>query len=263
MELISFLVSILASTIGAISGIGGGVIIKPVMDATGMLSVSAVSFLSGCTVLSMTLVSVGLSRVRGHVERAGGTVGTLLAVGAVAGGIAGKILFDRLKEIVGRDSLLGAIQAALLLLVTAGSFIYTLYAGRIRTRDVTDPIPVIFIGLLLGLISSFLGIGGGPIHLTALYYFFSMTPKRAAINSLYIILLSQAAGIAATFLGSGVPPVEPLILVLMIFGGVLGGFIGRSINKKISHQTVTRIFQILMAFIIVVCLYNLVKFIVI
>jgi uncharacterized membrane protein YfcA len=239
------------------------VVIKPVMDATGMLSVSAVSFLSGCTVLSMTLVSVGISRVRGHVERAGGTIGTLLAVGAAAGGIAGQMLFESLKKAVDRDSLLGAIQAAVLLLVTAGSFAYTLYAARIRTRDVSDPIPVILIGLLLGLISSFLGIGGGPIHLTVLYYFFSMTPKRAAINSLYIILLSQAAGLAATFLGSGAPPVDPLILVLMIAGGISGGFIGRSISKRISQKTVTRLFQTLMVFIVIVCLYNLVKFIVI
>lgn len=263
MEFISFLVSILASTIGAISGIGGGVVIKPVMDATGMLTVSAVSFLSGCTVLSMTLVSVGISRVRGHAERAGGTIGTLLAVGAAAGGIAGRQLFDRLKDSFDRDSLLGAVQAAILLLVTAGSFVYTSCAKRIKTHSVESPIPVILIGLLLGLISSFLGIGGGPIHLTALYFFFSMTPKRAAINSLYIILLSQAAGLAVTVLSQEVPPVDPLILVLMIIGGVAGGLIGRNINKKISHQHVTRLFQMLMLFIIVVCSYNLVKFIVI
>ena len=43
-----------ASIVGAICGIGGGVIIKPVLDSFGVLDVTAISFLSGCTVLSMT-----------------------------------------------------------------------------------------------------------------------------------------------------------------------------------------------------------------
>ena len=44
------LVSFGASIIGAICGIGGGVIIKPTLDAFGLLEVSAINFLSGCTV---------------------------------------------------------------------------------------------------------------------------------------------------------------------------------------------------------------------
>ena len=52
-------VSLLASVAGAICGIGGGVIIKPVLDLFGLASVSTISFLSGCTVLSMSAYSVG------------------------------------------------------------------------------------------------------------------------------------------------------------------------------------------------------------
>ena len=40
------LVSFGASIIGAICGIGGGVIIKPTLDAFGLLEVSAINFLS-------------------------------------------------------------------------------------------------------------------------------------------------------------------------------------------------------------------------
>ena len=52
--LIFFLVSLLASVVGAICGIGGGVIIKPVLDLLHLESVSTISFLSVCTVLSMS-----------------------------------------------------------------------------------------------------------------------------------------------------------------------------------------------------------------
>ena len=47
-------VSFCASVVGAICGIGGGVLIKPLLDAFGVLSVASISFLSGCTVLSMS-----------------------------------------------------------------------------------------------------------------------------------------------------------------------------------------------------------------
>ena len=59
MELICFLVSFLSSAVGAICGIGGGVVIKPVLDFVQMGSASMINFLSGCTVLSMSLYSVG------------------------------------------------------------------------------------------------------------------------------------------------------------------------------------------------------------
>ena len=49
-----FVVCFGASIIGALCGIGGGVIIKPVLDATDVLPVAAVGLLSCCTVLAMT-----------------------------------------------------------------------------------------------------------------------------------------------------------------------------------------------------------------
>ena len=44
--------------------------------------------------------------------------------------------------------------------------------------------------ITLGILSSFLGIGGGPINLVVLFFFFSMDTKTAAQNSLYTILFS-------------------------------------------------------------------------
>ena len=55
-----------ASIVGAICGIGGGVIIKPVLDSFGVLDVTAISFLSGCTVLSMTTYSVLKNKISGE-----------------------------------------------------------------------------------------------------------------------------------------------------------------------------------------------------
>ena len=86
MGCIIFAVCLCASTIGGICGIGGGVIIKPVLDALGLMSVSAISFLSGISAMMMAAISVFRQRKLHLVEV---RTGSLLAVGSIVGGIAG------------------------------------------------------------------------------------------------------------------------------------------------------------------------------
>lgn len=175
--LMFFAICFLASVAGAICGIGGGVIIKPVLDAFGILDVNVISFLSGCTVLSMTTYSVVKSRMsrESHVETA---VGTPLALGAAAGGLAGKQLFSWVLSISPDKDQAGAVQACCLLIVTVGTLIYTLRRERIRTCRVQNSAACALIGIFLGILSSFLGIGGGPINLVVLFYFFPCRRKR-------------------------------------------------------------------------------------
>ena len=59
MIFVCFLVCILSTMIGAISGIGGGVIIKPMLDMTLPLGMPTISLISSIAVLSMSLFSVG------------------------------------------------------------------------------------------------------------------------------------------------------------------------------------------------------------
>ena len=112
------------------------------------------------------------------------------------------------------------------------------------------------IGLVLGLMSAFLGIGGGPINLVVLFCFFSMETKTAAHNSLYIILLSQIASLLYTILCGRVPEVPLALLLCMVCCGILGGMVGRRINKRISSRTVDKLFLILLVIIMGVCVYN-------
>ena len=58
MAVLFFIISFLASVAGAICGIGGGVIIKPTLDMFHLASVSTISFLSGCTVLALSLIHI-------------------------------------------------------------------------------------------------------------------------------------------------------------------------------------------------------------
>ena len=241
-----FIISLGASIIGAICGIGGGVIVKPTLDVFNVASVSTISFLSGCMVLSMSCYSV----IKGMIskeQKVDMKTDTPLALGAVIGGVAGKQLFDIVKSASSNPNRVGAVQAICLGIITVGTLLYTVFKDKIPSKNVKNIAVCVVLGLVLGIMSSFLGIGGGPINLVVLYYFFSMETKKAANSSLYIILFSQ-------------PEFEPLALVVMVVGGILGGIIGRSINKKISSKTVSKLFIGLMAIIILICVYNAIRF---
>lgn len=58
MELIYFVVVWIATTAGALTGMGGGVIIKPVLDVIGEYDAATIGVLCSCTVFTMSIVSI-------------------------------------------------------------------------------------------------------------------------------------------------------------------------------------------------------------
>lgn len=257
--IIFFVVCFGASIVGAICGIGGGVIIKPVLDAVGVMDVSAISFLSGCTVLSMTAYSVAKSKISGE-KTVDLQIGIPLALGAAAGGVFGKWLFTLVKSMSEEPDRVGAIQAFCLMLVTVGTLVYTLNKHRIHTYRIESASVCVAIGIFLGILSSFLGIGGGPINLVVLYFFFSMATKAAAEYSLYIIFFSQLASLFSTIVTGTLPEFSAGILLLMAAGGIAGGICGRALNKRLNERAVDALFIGLMVVMILINVYNIYKF---
>ena len=223
-----------------------------------MGSAATINFLSGCTVLSMSLYSVGKS-LRAGDSKVEISTGTPLALGAAIGGVIGKQLFSAVKAMFADGGMVSGVQAVCLGIITVGTLLYTIYKSRIPTHRMTRKAVCVVIGLLLGIMSSFLGIGGGPINLVVLGYFFGMDTKTAAANSLYIILFSQAASLLATLITGSVPAFRILALILMVAGGIGGGIVGRSFNKKMDNRAVDKLFIGLMVLIIGICVYNAVR----
>ena len=258
MGFIIFAVCLCASTIGGICGIGGGVIIKPVLDALGLMSVSAISFLSGISAMMMAAISVFWQRKLHLVEV---RTGSLLAVGSIVGGIAGYSLFQAIRAAAQQDALVGMVQAILLGLVTLLTLVYSAFLrSRLRSYEVKAPAAWIAIGCLMGLLSSVLGLGGGPMYLAVGVFAFCMATKQAAANSLYIILCSQLANLV-TYLVRGTVPAFPWpYLLIMAAAGFLGGMLGTRINRRISEKTTERLFSGLLAVIVLICVYNALRF---
>ncbi len=254
MSLIFFLVAFLSSIIGAICGIGGGVIIKPVLDLFQMGSAATINFLSSCTVLSMSCYSVGKSLIHRDSKISIATA-TPLAIGAAIGGLLGKELFSFVGAAFENGQTVSGVQAATLGVITVGTLVYTVCKSKITVQNHTNKWFCAAIGLILGVMSSFLGIGGGPINLVVLGFFFGMDSKSAAANSLYIILFSQLASLISTLI-AGVPEFQPMVLILMVAGGIGGGIAGRVFNKSLDNRAVDRLFVVLMCIIIGICVYN-------
>lgn len=248
-------VCLLASVIGAIAGIGGGVIIKPVLDSLGIMEVAAISFLSGCTVLSMSAYNAARSVLSGdsHLKK---EVAFPLGAGAAAGGVLGKYLFSLISSLFDNTSRVGSVQSACLTVITVLTFVYTLRPSILPSFRVKNPFLSVFAGLALGVMSAFLGIGGGPINLMALSVLYSMSMKDAAQNSLMVIFLSQLFSLISTVVTRSVPEFDVVMLAFMAASGILGGAVGRVFNKKLSSDQVRIIFLAAMLVIILLSIRN-------
>ena len=254
---VTLAVSLGSSILGAICGIGGGVIIKPVLDSCGIFEVGEVTFLSGCTVLAMSIYSVlNGSRHSGDGKAAIQKTAIQLGAGAVLGGVSGKYVFEQLRAVLPLPQMLSAIQAIVLFCITLATLWYTRKKGRIYPKCISLPPAGIAVGFSLGLMSAFLGIGGGPINLVALHYFYAMDTKEAAQNSLCIIMLSQGANLIASLATGQIPTVNPFVLAGMILCGILGAAAGRRLNKRLSTAMVDRLFCAVLVCILVICIYN-------
>ncbi|MCD8391295.1 MAG: sulfite exporter TauE/SafE family protein [Firmicutes bacterium] len=251
--------ALFASIIGAVIGIGGGVIIKPVLDMMGVMSVAEASFLSGATVLCMSAYSVIKNSVS-KTQTLDMKTALALSLGAAAGGIAGKQIFSYISGLFTNSDTVGAVQAAALFALTALTLVYTLKTDNIKTRHIKNGAVSAAGGLFLGICSSFLGIGGGPINIMILSYLFSFDAKTTAMYSLFIIMVSQIASIVLQVVTASVPPFSPAVLAVMAVCAVLGGIIGRFINSKIDNKRVDKLFIVMIALIMCICAYNFCRF---
>lgn len=247
------LVILAATTLGAFVGLGGGVIIKPVLDFIGAEPRMQVDFLSAVAVFTMSIVSTA-KQIRNKVSFEKNII-LFIAAGSIAGGFLGSFCMDSLST-VADQGIVRCIQAfALAILLTAVS----IYVAKDRKSfHIKNNLAILLVGLSLGFIASFLGIGGGPINVAVLTLFFSMNVKESAVYSVAIIFFSQLSKLITIFASSGIQPYahqwKTLIFILPM--AVLGGFIGSKFNRKFDDKLIRKIFVAVMILLIILNIYN-------
>ena len=243
-----------ACTVGAIVGIGGGVIIKPMLDFIGQHSVEVVGFISTCAVFAMS-ISSSVKHIKAKTEMNSKIV-LLVSFGSIFGGIAGNEIFDFAFERLNTDIVKG-VQAVIIAIFIIFVIFYV-NSKNIKSFKIKNPIAIVLVGLMLGMLSAFLGIGGGPINTTFLVLLFSFTVKESAVYSVAIIFFSQLSQLVTILINNRFEPYKeywPIILIAMAVS-VVGGIIGSKFNKKLSNNVITKIFSIVLALVAVVNIYN-------
>lgn len=103
------------------------------------------------------------------------------------------------------------------------------------------------IGVLAGILSGFVGVGGGVVIVPALMYAIGMSQMEAQGTSLFILLLP--VGILAVnnyYKADNVNWKFGLVVALTF---VVGGYVGSKLALRISPSLVKIIFGVIMAFV--------------
>lgn len=256
MALIYFLVAFLATVFGSLAGLGGGVIIRPVLDLIQQYDVATVGILSASTVFAMALVS--LLTYQKQDAQINYYKSTCLAIGSVLGGVIGKYSFQLLFAQMVSHDLMTVFQSLAIGLLMLLILIYMRKKQHLKTYQLNNFLLIVAIGFVLGLIAAFLGIGGGPFNMAVLFWLFSMRAKESALNSIFIIFFSQLASLLLTLLTTGFSEFDLSMLIYMIPGGILGGFLGTRISKHVNEGIVEKIFSIGIMLIITICIVNII-----
>lgn len=255
--LIYFLLALFATTVGSLTGMGGGVIIKPLMDVLGDYNVQTIGVISSITVFSMALVSVA-KQIKAKTKIPFKTA-IPLAIGSVAGGFIGEKLLDFIIDALNADSVATVIQNIVLAVLILCVFLYMKNKSKINGKNLEGAFVSLAVGIFLGICSSFLGIGGGPINVALIIYLFSVNTKTATICSLVTILFAQISKLTTVALTMGFSGFDLSVAPVMIIGAVLGGFIGASFNKKCSEKTVEKAFNCVQLLVLAITIFNIVR----
>ncbi|MQS76466.1 sulfite exporter TauE/SafE family protein [Lactobacillus halodurans] len=247
------LIIVFSNTIGAISGMGGGVIIKPVLDAFSGDPLIAINFYSSFAVFIMSIVST-FKNAKKDIEINWWEI-LYLSMGSLIGGKFGDWIFMYLKTLLKSDNILNLVQIIIVIISLILALIYTKSSGW-KFSNKKKNVLFLLSGVFLGTSSTFLGIGGGPINVALLIFIFNFGAKRAAIYSIASIFFSQFMKLVSLTTSLTKLPIDLKLLPFILIAAVLGGYLGSTISNKVSNKFVLILYKIVVIFVIGLNFYN-------
>ena len=129
ITLLYTLIILIATTAGALGGLGGGVIIKPLFDALGVHDASTVGVYSTLAVFTMCIVSIGKQLKNGFSFDLKMVIS--ISLGSLCGGLAGEKIFSVIAANFS-NSTVKIIQATLLAICLVVILGYTINKNKIK-----------------------------------------------------------------------------------------------------------------------------------
>jgi uncharacterized protein len=99
---------------------------------------------------------------------------------------------------------------------------------------------IIVIGLIAGMLSGLVGIGGGIIIVPALVLFLGFSQHKAQGTSLGILLLPAGIFAVINYYKQGY--IDLKVVLLLFVGFVVGGYLGSRISLNLPEAVVKKIF---------------------
>lgn len=128
----------LATLLGSFVGLGGGVIIKPVLDVINAHSLTEISFFSSCAVFAMSITSTTRHIIKKTPIKP--SIVLLVALGSVGGGLLGNYLFNYALSVSSTPNTVRGIQSAILAVFLVCVIIFV--SGNFKTFNVKNPIAI-------------------------------------------------------------------------------------------------------------------------
>lgn len=253
----ALLIVVLGFLVGLLSGmfgVGGGFLTTPLLIFYGIPPTVAVA--SATT----QITGASVSGVMVHMRRGGVDMkmGAVMIVGGLFGSFVGAALFRLLQTSGQIDVVIGLLYVLILFsigglmlkdsLVALGAVKSAAPAGAprhnrwvaslpLRWRFYSSgiyisPIAPLALGFLAGVLTVFLGIGGGFILVPAMIYLFGM-PARVVIGTSLIMILAVSA--ATTMVHAlTTRAVDIVLAALLLVGGVVGAQYGALLTTRMK-----------------------------
>ena len=252
-----FAISVAAGLIGALAGVGGGILVIPALTFGFGVDIHLAA---GASIVSVIATSSGAAaayvRDRMTDMRIGMFLELATTTGAVCGALLAAVVAPSFLYVLLGVILLGsaAMQVARIDEETPPMDAPSQLAARLRLessypdrrlgREVSYSAHRIPLGFLMmwiaGLVSGLLGIGSGVLKVLAMDGAMRLPMKVSSATSNFMIGVTAAAS-AGIYLGRG--DVDPQIAAPVALGVLTGALVGARLLHRISNRSVRLIFM--------------------
>lgn len=225
-----------AGILGSMIGLGGGIIIVPVLTFLGFSPSAAASNSLFATLSNAIASTISYSKQKRIEYSLGIKLGLLSVPGTVLGAFVSSDVAPEIFQI-----LFG--------LVLIASAVYIFLRRNLESKEKRLSMQMIIFAVgasfFAGIISSFFGIGGGIVFVPLMVVGMGMAMKRAAPTSQLILLFASLSGVIThSFLGH--PDFAQAGFL------AIGSFVGGLVGARLSVEIKERYLQILVSVVLLI-----------
>ena len=232
--MLAFAVGLTLGVVFALLGAGGGILAVPALMVVFSESMTVATG-AGLAVVFAAAVAGSISH--GRAKRVDWRVAGLFGAPSILGAVAGA----RLHALVPERVTMGLF--ALVLLIAVASMLRKRREGPAASGSTAV---LLGVGFATGVLTGFLGVGGGFLIVPALTVFAAVPLHRAIGTSMAVIAASSLSG-AITHLVAGHVPLE--LVAPMAAGAVMGALIGAPLSGRLPEKPLKLGFAVL-AFVV-------------